>query len=398
MTKDLAIIKSENVSMIAQNTPQAYRENVLSHDRCIDFGDRLLAIIKQQGMTDDLDRQAALFIEKARKTVKKMNEKRIPLTKIFDEIRREFTTLENDIDPTKAGTVPYQLQQLRNRFAAEKREEEERRRREQLREQQKQQTITQFRADCEEECRRLNNILLNGQANAITELFRNVTLDNFDASQESIKNFPVKLPDGYRPVLALTIPVMLTAEEAAAIVEQARTAVMPAFSQQFSFEMESNRDTFLAMLPGKKQELLKAAQANAEEAERIRQEIAQREAEEAARKEAERKTREQQERQEAELRKKNAEMGNLFCVTQAATPDYRPKTQVKKKLVPLNAEAFEDIFTLWWLNEGKHLSVEELSKLLKKQLTFCEKMANDKTNPQLIKSEHINYCDDVKAK
>lgn len=49
----------------------------------------------------ELDKEAALFIEKARKTVKKMNEKRSPVTKLFDDIRREFTVIENAIDPPK---------------------------------------------------------------------------------------------------------------------------------------------------------------------------------------------------------------------------------------------------------------------------------------------------------
>ena len=50
-------------------------------------------------MTDEIDKEAALFIEKARKTVRKMNEKRSPVTKLFDDIRREFTVIENAIDP-----------------------------------------------------------------------------------------------------------------------------------------------------------------------------------------------------------------------------------------------------------------------------------------------------------
>ena len=76
-------------------------------------------------MTDELDKTAATYLERTRRTVKAMTELRSPVTKLFDQVRKEFTTLENDIDPTKAGTVPYQLQQLRNMYAAKKRAEEE---------------------------------------------------------------------------------------------------------------------------------------------------------------------------------------------------------------------------------------------------------------------------------
>ena len=100
MSNELTIIKSENVNMIIADTPKVYNENVLSNDKCNAFGKSLLNQIAQQGMNDELDQQAAAFIEKARKTVKKMNEKRSPLSKLFDKIRTECTSLENDIDPT----------------------------------------------------------------------------------------------------------------------------------------------------------------------------------------------------------------------------------------------------------------------------------------------------------
>ena len=44
------------------------------------------------------------------------------------------------------------------------------------------------------------------------------------------------------------------------------------------------------------------------------------------------------------------------------------------------------------------MTVEELTKVFKKQITYCEKLANSKTNPVLIKSELISYEDDVRAK
>ena len=55
-------------------------------------------------MTDELDMQCATDINKARNTVKKMNTSRSAITKIFDQIRSEFTGMENAIDPTKIET------------------------------------------------------------------------------------------------------------------------------------------------------------------------------------------------------------------------------------------------------------------------------------------------------
>jgi len=61
----------------------------------------------------------------------------------------------------------------------------------------------------------------------------------------------------------------------------------------------------------------------------------------------------------------------------------------------MNVEAFPEIITMWWTKEGCNLSIEELTKMFKKQITFCEKCAKD---GELIQSEHIYYEDEVKAK
>ena len=126
-TTDLTIVRKENVQMIAQSAPQIYKDNTTSSERCNEYGQKLLAQIKANGMNDELDMQCANYINKARNTVKKMNTNRSAITKIFDQIRSEFTGMENSVDPNKTGSIPYQIQQERNAYAARKREEEERR-------------------------------------------------------------------------------------------------------------------------------------------------------------------------------------------------------------------------------------------------------------------------------
>lgn len=123
--QQVAIIRQENIAAIVQAAPQSYLDNRQSNRRCLQACRELLDTIEAEGMTDRLDQQAAAYIEKARRTVKVMNERRSPVTKLFDQIRAEFTSLENAIDPSRSDTVPYRLQQLRNRYAARKREEQE---------------------------------------------------------------------------------------------------------------------------------------------------------------------------------------------------------------------------------------------------------------------------------
>ena len=149
MSTELAIVKKENIELIVSNAPAAYNENKVSQERCIAAGNKLLEQISSQGCTDELDQQAAVYIDRARKTVKKMNDKRAPLTKLFDEIRTTFTQMENSIDPTKSGTVPYLIQQQRNQYAAKKHQKEVARQREELLRQQRAQAKTKFTNDCD---------------------------------------------------------------------------------------------------------------------------------------------------------------------------------------------------------------------------------------------------------
>lgn len=397
------IIQSENIQTIVQETPQNHQLNVQSRDKCVSFGQRLLAQIQQQGMTDELDQQAANYIDAARKTVKKMNERRAPLTKLFDQIRTEFTGLENAIDPTKAGTLPNQLQQLRNQYAARKREEEERRRREEQLRQQHDAALKQLRVDLEADYRLQLSGIISAACNEMGRYYESVTLDNYIIAEEQFKTWNCQMTGAQGIQTRINKPYLLNQEEYDATIQDVWQSLNTEFMEQYREELTKCRDSYVDRLPSKKQELERAAQASAEEAERIRREIEERDRAEAARLEAERLEAERKQREAAELKKQQAEMGSLFdqqatAAMQPTVEGYKPKTSVKQKLVPLAPEAFTEIFSMWWVEEGSKMTVEELSKTLKKQLTFCEKKANDKTNPVLIKSELISYEDDVRAK
>lgn len=92
-------------------------------------------------------------------------------------------------------------------------------------------------------------------------------------------------------------------------------------------------------------------------------------------------------------------MDGLFGQAAVATPvGYQPKTAVKKRIVTDSPEGMLAVVSMWWSKEGRFLSMEELSKIFKKQITFCEKLANDKDSPELISSPFVHYEEEVKAK
>lgn len=397
ISKELTIVQPENIKLIVSNAPQSMQDNIVSCQRCIEAGENLLKAIQDNGMTDELDQQAAAFIEKSRKTVKKMNERRSPVTKLFDEIRTRFTSIENAIDPGKADTIPYKLQQLRNQYAAKKREEEERRRREELARQQAEAARAKLKIDVEEDFKGQFQSLLNEKVNNLTELDNEVTLETYDKAYEQIKTCSTELPPEWLYNLHSTVrrPLNVSVDEMRRIELDVKEALGKQFKEQYAAEIQDNKDYILDRMPSKKANLERIAKANAAEAARMKAEMEERQRKEAEAQEAERKRKEEEERKKSEAARQQLEMGSLFN-EQAAVQGYQPKMKVSKKIELLNPEGILPIIGMWWRLEGCNLSVEELSKMFKKQITFCEKVANK--DGEFIKDESVEYIDDVKAK
>ncbi len=400
MANELTIFEPQSVGTIAQVAPQAYKENTISHDRCIQFGKELLKRVETEGMSDSLDQEIAVFIDRAKKTLKKMNGKRSAVTQIFDTIRSAYTGLENEVDPAKKGTVPAQLQEVRNKYAAKKREEREAELRQRQQEQARLMAISKYTTDVEEDYTRQYNALVTGTINRLMELDKSLTLDNYAIVADGVKNTSDALPQEWfnnlRPQVLL--PSALSPDEARSIAADVKQKMFQRFTEQYTFEVSATRDDILDRMPSKRKELERMAKANAEEAERIRKAMEERERKEAEQREKERAEREAKEKAAAELAAQKQEMDSLFGEAQLTEMAYQPKTQVKKRINVLNAEGFMPIIGMWWSHYGCTLTVAELEKEFKKQLTFCNKLANDKANPILIQSEHIEYVDDVKAK
>lgn len=391
---DAVIVRQENIATIVKAGPQSYQTNALSCQRCADAGQQLLDEIERCGMSDDLDRRLAAYIEKTRKTLKAMNERRAPVTKLFDQVRSEFTLLENTIDPTKKDTVPYRIAQFRNAYAAKKREEEERRRQAELAAQELLKAKESYRVAVEEDYRRSFNNLVTGSINELTKMNSEVNLDNYTAVFDTVTGYQATLPADWCPPSAVRLPYNLTPEEANAIRNEVFQRLFPGFEEQFVYEVDEYRREILDKLPSKKIELERMATADAAEAVRLKAEMAKREAEEAARKEQERQRTEAEAKQKAELDKSNAEMAGLFGMAKAEQT-YTPKAKVSKKIKINDPSAFLGIVSLWWQREGCNLSVDELAKIFKKQVTFCEKLAT-KDNI-FVENAGLKYYDDVKA-
>lgn len=387
--------------MIAQSAPQTYDTNALSSQRCSEFGQRLLAEIQQYGMTDEIDKRCAEYIDKAKRTVKAMNERRAPITKLFDEIRSQFTGMESSVDPTKKDSVPYQIQQHRNAYAAKKREEAERARREEMARQQREQAINRYKQDAEDDYRRQFDALITSTINELTSLNQSLTIENYDEVSAKIKGFNINLGNEWFQHCQSYAhkPYEINDAEAIQLRQEILKRLSTQFKEQFLAEVGEYRDTIVDALPSKKRELERMAQANAEEKARLEAELKAREAAEARRLEEERRRKEDEAKAQQQVKSQANELDGLFGAAQVATPvGYQPKTAVKLRVKALNADGILAIVSMWWSKEGQFLPIDELEKIFKKQITFVEKVANDKNKPETIDSPFVSYEEEVKAK
>ncbi len=398
MSTELAIIKQGNIQLIVSAAPESFRDNTLSRDRCIEAGQRILDAIGEEGMTDNLDQQAALYIEKARKTVKRMNERRMPVTKIFDEIRKEFTALENAIDAMKVDTVPYKLQQCRNRYAAKKRAEEEERRcleQERLR---AERARVKMQQDIEDDLRNQFLAFVSGRCRALAAIDNAITLDNYDASLKQIEEFPETAPSSFIDGLhtSVCIPAGVDAGEYNRVEAEIKARCSDQFQETYLQEVGNVKQNVLAGLPSKKSALERLLQASKEEAASIKSSLQARKLKDAEEYEAKCRCMEENARENAEMQRRQTEMQTMFDSQAVQAQSYQPKVKVSQKIRLLNPEGIMPVFSMWWTKEGCNLSTEELTKMFKRQITFCEKLATG--SDIFLKDDGIEYFEDVKSK
>lgn len=398
---NLPILRQENVQLIVQSAPDAYNTNSQSSMRCSGYGKNLLAEIQQHGMTDEMDKRCADYIDKAKRTLKAMNERRAPFTKLFDQIRSEFTGMENFIDPAKKDTVPYLIQQKRNAYAAKKREEAERARQEEMLRKQREDAINRYRQDVEDDYRRQFDQKVTTDINILSVLNHTLSIENFDEVSKQIREFSHVLPNEWFQKLPSYVhhPIGLTEEETKTIQHETLNRIASQLKNQYQTEVGEYRDTITDSLHSKKAELERMAKANAEEQARMKAELEAREAAETRRLDEERKRREEEAQAAKKAQQTATEMDGLFDQAAVAAPvGYQPKTAVRKRVVTDSPDGILAVVSQWWSKEGRFLSMEELSKIFKKQITFCEKLANDKANPEFISSPFVRYEEEVKAK
>ena len=388
-------MENTELQLVVSSAQGTVEQNRLSLENANKAADKLIALIEETEIQDNplvrnLDEQCKFFLAKASKTAQTMSERRKPITQAFDQIRKYFTEMENSL---KSGEKIKRITDFRNDFARFLATEEAKAAEEKAR----QANIAQEKIDLAAWIKKqyaddLVNSLETAY-NKLDALFNSMELSNTELIKEQIRTFdtqkglfaiiltdyPLKyitLGDGYE-ILNGIVPTMTVKNE-----------------DEYKKSVLEKIQYYLDRIPSKKEELLKIAQADKEEKERLR-----RESEERARAEAEKRKQEllnysQSSQEKIESATTEATLQNLFDA------DYSvPSANVKKtlKIEVLNPAGYGQIFMFWFEREGKNLSNEKIEKMtVARMKKFCEDAANK--NGEIIDSNTIKYIEVVTAK
>ena len=374
------LIKVEEFTSLMKSAPDALGKNQKSIANCNSAGQAILDTIQGEGMTDELDAKAAEYLKKVNVTITNMKSRRAPVTQLFDRIRSIFTTDEKAIDPKDKSTIPGKIAAERDRYAALKREEERRKQQEMQRQANIEKEKGTYRFAIEQAINTHMSSYFAEQQKNLSHIWESITLATFELKEKSIRGWSTLYPREHFDTFNQDITTYyLDAQTKANIKAEILSNKYSAFSQQYKFDMEDLRQSFIDRLSSKKQELIEEEELrkkDAEAAAKAETERKQREEEERKQRELEIQQKEHEQQQKAESSIQSAQMNSLFATAAASVTTRTSKAKVTERIKILHPAGFLEIYQMWWINEGQNLTIEELEKIHKKMISFCEKKAN----------------------
>ena len=297
----LTIIKVEEFNQIMQSAPATLQRNQTSVSDCNQAGQTLLDTIEAAGgiNSDELDEKVSEYLAKTKITVENMNKRRKPLTQLLATVSKSFTSLESAIDVKSTTTIPYKLQQARNKYAAKKIAEQKRREEEARRKQMLENEKAQYRSDISVMLDTAYAAYVEKHINALNSMFNRATLATYNdvcrrISETSINfswsAFVENVSDNKQTFY-------MDAETRKAIKNEVAIQKKKDFTERYRFEIEGTKQDLIDKLPSLRKQLEEQEElrrTNAAEAARIEEERKQQEAEERKKQEEERKRREEE--------------------------------------------------------------------------------------------------------
>ncbi len=334
---------------------------------------------------------------KLRKTGEEMQQRRMPVTQIFDYIKTQFTTLENSISPKHSTSIYAKVQAIRDKYAADK-----------IAQQRRKEAEAQKKLDMDKELIRLKSEVqtqlsgfflgfMNSRIGKLTMLFNSLTLTNWDEIATAIQKYSCEYPhEHFESFTPQVTRIYASEEQMQAIIIECTKGKFGQFSDEFRSKMISVHAEVLDRLSSRKTELQEIANADAARAAEMQAAADKRKADEAAR-----MKKEEEERTAAAASKINTEAqasytNSLFDAQQTIAAAPTASARESYEIEVLNPLGYSLIAAFYFEHEGK---TETIAKLEKKTLgsmkKFCEAYAMK--NDVKISSPFLKYNDKFKT-
>jgi len=419
-------LQIEEITMIISEAPNALATNRTSVERAINAGNDLLNRIQAEGMSEDLDAVCNNYLVRNNTTLKQINERRSPITQILTAIAKEFTTLEAQIDLTKANTPANKIQAARDLFAKQQAEQRKKAEAEAARKLAADKERAQLKADAEVQINKNFSDHLNDRLSMLQLIFNGVTLENYTTRLQELHEFATAYSfnhfDTFAPRL---MPIYCNAVELQNIVTNAKLGKYEEFALQFENSVAVKRMELIDRMPSLYAEKKQAA----EQAERERIRIAELEKTNAAAAaeaqrlqniENERLAQLQREREAAAAEKLAAEAAQreaaaaatiesnrqanlteaLFDaqVVASAAPEISARVREGFEIIVLNQIGYLLLAQFYFEKEGKTEAIEKLEKkTLGSMKKFAETYAMKSDGKEKIVSPFLIYEEKIKT-
>ena len=367
------------------------QKSELRVSKALSVGEKLVMEIDSKGMDAEMDERANKFLVNCRNAKAEIEAERKPITAFFDQIRKQFTEIEGNLDPKKSDTYPAKLQAYRDGYVKKLREEEEAKKREAQAKLDKENEVINIKTSIESQLSEFVQAHVLERKQKLQSSFNAITLETFEAKQKALKSLVVGYDrahfDSFSPNFGNRL---LSRDEAVNIlIDVMQSKDFNLISAVVVEDIQKFKSELIEKLPSLKTSLEEMAKAGVEEQKRLSDEKAKREADADAKMKADADAKAKADAEELE-RKKVAEQTNAMMDHTVKMDSVAPETRDGFKLNILNISGVAEVFTFWLQNEGINLSIEDIEKKSITQMkAFCEKVAHKNDNK--IVSKNVNY-------
>lgn len=388
----MAGMQMAEVQRIMGDAPQTLTINKQSTEKAVQAADALLENARSVGMSDALDGEMARYVDKAKKTIVTMNDRRKPFTQIMDAVKKELTTLEADLK-TKIAEVQAQ----RDGYATMKMEEQRRREREAQEKLAREREAIDLAKSADiglaenfaEHFREAKSVML--------EKFNGASLSTFDETMGEVQSFSEELTKGvYAGFAPRPQHRYHSDEEAAAIVKVALRTHFDADVASYRLGIAAYKRELLDKRNSKLAELKEMEAAGTAERERLEAERKQREDAERDRLNREAEDARAKAAAESETQAAGAAaQAEIATMAEVGTSEAQVRESYSIKVK--NPTGNMLIASMWFQNEGKGMTQDKIDRVtFERMRKFCEKHAM--ATGEFIDSPFVVYTEVFRAK